>query len=147
MRVHATRFNAPNGKKDKNGRTFAEDWERKGHGEWCHGRVTFVYKKKSRQPQKYRILYDEGTVMESQEEHMEAAGEGDSDAEEDTTEDLEYTQAEIEDQEDGPPDNEEEGEDGDPASVDLDETDDESEDDETVTVGGVVYPVRTKRKR
>ena len=72
VRVHATRFNAPDGKKDKNGRTFAEDWEKKGHGEWCHGRVTFVYKKKSRQPQKYRILYDEGTVMESLEEHMEA---------------------------------------------------------------------------
>ena len=111
MRVHATRFNAPDGKKDKNGRTFAEDWEKKGHGEWCHGRVTFVYKKKSRQPQKYRILYDEGTVMESLEEHMEATAEGDSDDEEDTTEDLEYTQAEVEDQEDGPPGNEEEGED------------------------------------
>ncbi len=41
--------------------------------------------------------------MESLEEHMEAAGEGDSDDEEDTTEDLEYTQAEVEDQEDGPP--------------------------------------------
>jgi hypothetical protein len=112
VRVHATRFNAPDGKKDKNGRTFAEDWEKKGHGEWCHGRVTFVYKKKSRQPQKYRILYDEGTVMESLEEHMEATAEGDSDDEEDTTEDLEYTQAEVEDQEDGPPGNEEEGEDG-----------------------------------
>jgi hypothetical protein len=82
VRVHATRFNAPDGKKDKNGRTFAEDWEKKGHGEWCHGRVTFVYKKKSRQPQKYRILYDEGTVMESLEEHMEATAEGDSDDEE-----------------------------------------------------------------
>jgi hypothetical protein len=96
VRVHATRFNAPDGKKDKNGRTFAEDWEKKGHGEWCHGRVTFVYKKKSRQPQKYRILYDEGTVMKSLEEHMEATVEGDSDDEEDTTEDLEYTQAEVE---------------------------------------------------
>ena len=34
--------------------------------------------------------------MESLEEHMEATVEGDSDDEEDTTEDLEYTQAEVE---------------------------------------------------
>jgi hypothetical protein len=80
----------------KKTRTGGPLWEKKGHGEWCHGRVTFVYKKKSRQPQKYRMLYDEGTVMESLEEHMEATVEGDSDDEEDTTEDLEYTQAEVE---------------------------------------------------
>jgi hypothetical protein len=85
--------------------------------------------------------------MESLEEHMEAAGERESNDEEDTTEDLEYTQAEVEDQEDGPPGNEEEDGDQDPTSVYLEETDDDSEDDETVTVGGVVYPVGNKRKR
>ncbi len=46
VRVHATRFNAPNGGKNDNGLTFSENWEKEGKGEWCHGRVTFVYKKK-----------------------------------------------------------------------------------------------------
>ena len=63
VRVHATRFNAPNGGKNANGLTFSENWEKEGNGEWCYGRVTFVYKKKSRQPQKYRIHYNEGTTM------------------------------------------------------------------------------------
>ncbi len=134
-------------KKDKNGRDLLKIGERRGMGEWCPGRVTFVYKKKSRQPQKYRILYDEGTVMEILEEHMEAAGEGDSDNEEDTTDDLEYTQAEVEDQEDGPPGNEEEGEDEDPASVDVEETDNESEDDETVTLRGGISCGNKKKTR
>jgi hypothetical protein len=38
-----------------------ENWEREGNGEWCHGKVSFVYRKKPREAQKYRILYDDGT--------------------------------------------------------------------------------------
>jgi hypothetical protein len=30
-------------------------------GEWCYGKISFVFKKKSRMPQKYRIKYHEGT--------------------------------------------------------------------------------------
>ena len=79
IRVHAKHFNAPGGGTNDNGLTFQENWEREGNGEWCHGKVSVVYRKKSREAQKYRILYDDGTSMESLEDHMEAAPEGDSD--------------------------------------------------------------------
>jgi hypothetical protein len=146
VRVHATRFNAPNGGKDKNGRTFAENWAKEGNGEWCYGRVSFVYKRKGRQAQKYRIHYDERTTMESLEDHMEAAPEGEEDGEDDSTDDIEYYESAIEDQEDAPPGNEEDGEEGDPTSVDVADSDSESEGEGTVTVGGVLYQVGKKRK-
>ncbi len=146
VRVHATRFNAPNGGTNDNGLTFSQNWEKEGNGEWCYGRVTFVYKKKSRQPQKYRIHYNEGTTMVSEENHMEAAPEGESDDEDDTTEDLEYPESVVEDHEDAAPYNED-GEEGDPTSVDVDDSDNESDEEETVSVGGVMYEVGKKRKR
>jgi hypothetical protein len=68
VRVHATRFNAPNGGTNENGLTFSQNWEKEGNGEWCYGDVTHVYVKKGRQPQKYRVKYDGGQTMTSLEE-------------------------------------------------------------------------------
>jgi hypothetical protein len=80
VKLKATLFN--NGKRDRNGKLFSEDLFDRGHGEWCHGTVTFVYVKRGRQAQKYRMKYDGGQTMSSLEEQMEAAGleEEDSDA-------------------------------------------------------------------
>jgi hypothetical protein len=156
IRVHAKHFNAPDGGTNDNGLTFQENWAREGNGEWCYGKVSFVYRKKSRESQKYRLLYDDGTSMESVEEQMETAPEGDSDAysEESTVYDNE-TEAQMQDREDLPPDFDPRvldtyyvDADDRPTSVDVEDTDNESEeDDETITVGGVHYQVSAKRKR
>jgi hypothetical protein len=73
VRVHATKFD---GEKDDEGRLFSEKWEQDGNGEWCYGTISHVYTKKGRQPQNYRIKYDEGTAMQCTEEHIETAAEG-----------------------------------------------------------------------
>jgi hypothetical protein len=157
IRVHAKHFNVPEGGTNDNGLTFQGNWEREGNGEWrCYGKVSFVYRKTLRESQKYRIVYDDGTSMESLEDHMEAAPEGDSDAysEKSTVYDNE-TEAQMEDREDRPPDFDPrvldsmyaDAEDR-PTSVDVEDSDNESEeDDETVTVGGVHHQVTAKRKR
>ena len=56
VRVRATKFDGE-GERDELGLTFSEKWLRDGNGEWCYGKISFVYKKKNRQPQIYRILY------------------------------------------------------------------------------------------
>ena len=70
VRVHATKFN---GIVDELGLQFSERWARDGNGEWCHGKISFVYAKKSRAPQKYRILYHDGTTMTALENDIEMA--------------------------------------------------------------------------
>ncbi len=70
MRVHATKFN---GIVDELGLQFSERWARDGNGEWFNGKISFVFKKQSRSPQKYRILYHDGTTMASLEEDIEMA--------------------------------------------------------------------------
>jgi len=72
VRLKATLFD--NGKRDRNGLLFSEDWLAKGNCEWCYGTVSFVYVKKGRQAQKYRVKYDGGQTMTSMEEQMELAG-------------------------------------------------------------------------
>jgi hypothetical protein len=156
VRVHAKHFNAPDGGTNDNGLTFEENWAREGNGEWCHGRVSFVYRKKSRESQKYRILYDDGTTMESLEEHMEASPEGDEDAYSEESTDFENeTEAQAEDREDRPPPFDPRDVEGhwtenadQPTSMEVEESDNESEeDDETIVVAGVHYQVSAKRKR
>jgi hypothetical protein len=156
VRVHARHFNAPDGGRNDNGLTFEENWAGEGNGKWCHGKVSFVYRKRSRKSQKYRILYDDGTTMESLEEHMEAAPEGDEDAYSDESTEFENeTEAQAEDRADRPPEFDPrdveghwtEGADG-PTSMEVEESDNDSEeDDETVVVAGVHYQVSAKRKR
>ncbi len=72
VRVHATKFDGE-GERDELGLKWSEKWLRDGHGEWCYGKISFVFKKKTRMPQKYRIKYHEGTVMESPEADIEMA--------------------------------------------------------------------------
>ncbi len=68
--VHGTKFD---GIIDELGLSFSERWARDGNGEWCHGKISFVYKKIGRQPQKYRILYHDGTSMPATEADIERA--------------------------------------------------------------------------
>jgi hypothetical protein len=83
-RVHATKIN---GIIDELGLQFSERWARDGNGEWWYGKISFVFKKKSRSPQKYRILYHDGTTVGSLEEDIEMApdetDDGDTESEED----------------------------------------------------------------
>ncbi len=44
---------------------FSEKWADK-NGEWCYGTVSFVYARKGRHAQRYRVKYDEGTVMQAE---------------------------------------------------------------------------------
>ena len=75
------------GTRDRNGLLFSEKWAADGHGEWCYGTVSFVYVRRGRQIQKYRVKYDEGTSMEALEEHLEiVVGEEDSDGSDDVNE-------------------------------------------------------------
>jgi hypothetical protein len=70
VRVHATKFD---GIIDELGLSFSARWARDNNGEWCYGKISFVYKKKSREAQKYRILYHDGTTMLSLEAEIEKA--------------------------------------------------------------------------
>ncbi len=58
-----------NGGRDRNGLLFSEKWAADGNGEWCYGSVSFVYIRRCRAVQKYRVKYDEGTTMEVLENH------------------------------------------------------------------------------
>ena len=157
IRVHAKHFNASDGGTNDNGLTFQENWERDGNGEWCHGRVSFVYRKKAREAQKYRVLYDEGTTMEILEAHMEVAPEGDSDNYSEESTDYENErEADIEDREDAPPvfdprdvEGGGHGDENQPTSIEEEDTDNDSDEDdeETISVGGIHYNVKAKRKR
>jgi hypothetical protein len=62
--VRATKFDGE-GERDELGLLWSEKWLRDWNGEWCYGKISFVFKKQSRMPQKYRIKYHEGTIMES----------------------------------------------------------------------------------
>ena len=52
-----------NGGRDRNGLLYSEKWAADGHGEWCYGTVSFVYVRRGRKAQKYRVKYDEGTTI------------------------------------------------------------------------------------
>jgi hypothetical protein len=79
VRAKATVFDG-DGRRDRNGLLWSEKWAADKNGEWCYGTVSFVYARRSRTEQKYRVKYDEGTVMEALEHHLEMVlDEGDSD--------------------------------------------------------------------
>jgi hypothetical protein len=153
VRVHAKKFDGE-GETDELGLKWSERWLRDGHGEWCYGKTSFVFKKKIRQPQKYRIKYHEGTVMESLEADIEMAPQEDAE-DEDSSEDRQDREALCDADRDGegeddthPLYREEDEVDGNTGTVELDsDEDDEGIDDETVTVGGTHYTISSKRKR
>jgi hypothetical protein len=83
VRAKATLFDGE-GTRDRNGLLFSEKWAADGHGEWCYGAVSFVYARRGRHAQLYRVKYDEGTVMQAEDAHLELAeDEEDSDDESD----------------------------------------------------------------
>jgi hypothetical protein len=84
VRAKATLFDGGEGTRDRNGLLFSEKWAADGHGEWCYGAVSFVYSRRGRHTQLYRVKYDEGTVMQAEDAHLELAeDEDDSDEESD----------------------------------------------------------------
>ena len=153
VRVRATKFDGE-GERDELGLTFSEKWLRDGNGEWCYGKITFVYKKQSRKAQKYRILYHEGTTMESLEGDIEMAPEDDEESVSETEEERAMTIDELEDEGDddrhpqdrGEAESDYEGPDDGNVELQSDE-DDNPRADETVSLGGVNYPIFAKRKR
>jgi hypothetical protein len=50
VRVHATKFDGE-GERDELGLKWSEKWLKDGHGEWCYGKISFVFKMKTRMPQ------------------------------------------------------------------------------------------------
>ena len=80
----ATRFNA---EPDRNGLLFSELHLQAGLGTWVHGTVKHVYKRRGRQAQKYKILYDgDNTQSASEGSHVMAL---EQDDDEDASEDNE----------------------------------------------------------
>ena len=171
--MHATKFN---GIIDELGLSFSDRWARDGHGEWCYGRISFVYKKIGRLPQKYCILYHEGTSMPGIEADIERAPENGLDLEVSDSDDG-RTELQVEDRDEDSPYSEEGTTDGsgkddddeeevqgvtltarrksrrqvediqeESGNAELEDSDSDNEDEAEVSVGGVRYQVG-KRKR
>ncbi len=85
----ATRFDSED-ERDSSGRLFSETWAHDGHGSYCGGVITRVLVKKGRQPQIYKIKWDDGSTMNCQEEHVEHALEEDSEEDSEDARDDEY---------------------------------------------------------
>jgi hypothetical protein len=86
VRAKATIFDGGEATRDRNGLLLSEKWAANGHGEWCYGTFSFVYARRGRHAQLYRVKYDEGIVMQAEDAHLEmemAEEEDDSDAESD----------------------------------------------------------------
>jgi hypothetical protein len=56
---------------------FSEKWAADKNGERCYGTVSFVYARRGRHLQKYRVKYDEGTTMEAEDAHLELVEDND----------------------------------------------------------------------
>jgi hypothetical protein len=98
VRVDAKRFDGE-GDLDELGLKFSERWLRDGDGVWCYGKISFVFKKQSRQTQKYRIKYHEGPVMECLEADIEMAPE-EEEAQDETSSEEVGEELSVDDRED-----------------------------------------------
>jgi hypothetical protein len=157
VRVRADKFDGT-GEKDGLNMTWSERWLHDGNGERCLGKISFVFRKQRGKPQKYRIRYHEGTVMECLEKDIQRTPEPEETREDRVSSSVEREEDEQlhvgdrydEDEDDRHP-MEREGEEveGNTGTVELDSDKDEAyEEDETVTVGGTIYRVReVKRQR
>jgi hypothetical protein len=72
-RVQAPATLFDEGEKDAHGQTFSEGLLSKGLGTHCFGSVTLVLKKRGREPQCYRVKWDDGSNTKLNHEHLEAA--------------------------------------------------------------------------
>ena len=59
------------GTEDENGLLFSQRQLGQGLGLFCFGAVTHVYRKSGRQPQKYRVRWDDGSISQVLHEHVE----------------------------------------------------------------------------
>ena len=59
------------GTEDENGLRFSQRQLAKGLGAFWFGAVTHVYRKTGRQPQKYRVRWDDGSISQVLHEHVE----------------------------------------------------------------------------
>ena len=73
VRVHASKFDGDQDNVDELGLTYSQSMIHDKKGEWCYGRISLVFTKKSRQPQKYKIKYHEGGSMDALEADIEMA--------------------------------------------------------------------------
>jgi hypothetical protein len=158
VRVHATKFNGDPDNVDELGLTYSERMLRDRKGEWCYGKISlFFTKKKSRQPQKYKIKYHEGGSMDSLEGDIEMAPKDEDlrarrDSKSELEDDVPLNIEDREEDEDRHPLDRDDGEEnrsalGDDGTVELDSDEDDEDKDETVTVGGLHYNISAKRKR
>ena len=59
------------GTEDENGLLFSQRQLGQGLGVFCFGAVTHVYRKSGRQPQKYRVRWDDGSIGQVEHRHLE----------------------------------------------------------------------------
>jgi hypothetical protein len=79
VRAKATLFDE--GTADRNGVLFSQKWAADGHGEWCYGTISWIYVRRGRQAQRYRVKYDERTTQKALEDHFKlVVGEEDSES-------------------------------------------------------------------
>ncbi len=72
VRVHASKFDGDQDNVDELGLTYSQRMLHDNKkGEWCYGRISLVFTKKSRQPQKYKMKYHEGGSMDALEADVE----------------------------------------------------------------------------
>ena len=55
----------------ENGLTFSQRQLGKGLGAFCFGIVSFVYRKKGREVQRYRVKWDDGSISQVEHQHLE----------------------------------------------------------------------------
>ena len=55
---------------DEHGLLFSQRWQAQGNGAFCHGKVTRVLKKKSRETQKYKIRWDDKSTSVAEHQHL-----------------------------------------------------------------------------
>ena len=59
------------GTEDENGLTFSQRQLGKGLGAFCFGAVSFVYRQRGREVQKYRVRWDDGSISQVEHQHLE----------------------------------------------------------------------------
>ena len=157
MRVLATKFDGDDENVDELGLKYSERQLRDGKGAWCYGKISFVFKKKSRMPQKYKIKYHEGGSMDSLEADIQMAPEDEEIPSERTDSDREdEVPLNVNDRDDEgdddrhPLDRDDDADEGRAVGVDgtveLDSDEDEVGDEETVTVGGCTTTIPREKE-
>jgi hypothetical protein len=140
VRVHASKFDGDADSVDELELTYSQRMLHDRKGEWCYGRISLVFRKKSRQPQKYKIKYPEGGSMDALEADIEMTP-----GEEEIARERAFSEVEGEDELNLDDREEEDGEDRHPldrdevsadGSVELESDEDEPGEDETVQGGG-----------